>query len=150
MIYCVLCNSHCYAVCCKNQQKGEAVMIQLPPPHVFLDITCSGYDCVTLKRGCNHPELQDWQMIFMLQHFVQSLKLHHLPLPKKKFKNLYLDTLKLCTNTKCHLCWTCYCSICTKRIFKNVSISRWNPGSSKVKGKTPLGFKRGSISPIPF
>ena len=35
MIYCVLCNSHCCAACCKNQQKGEAVIIQRPPPHVF-------------------------------------------------------------------------------------------------------------------
>lgn len=89
MIYCVLCNSHCCAECCKNQQKGEAVIIQLPPPHVFLDITCSGYDRMTPKRGCSHPELQDWQMILMLQHFILSLKLHHLPLPGEKTQKIF-------------------------------------------------------------
>lgn len=66
-----------------------------------------------------------------------------------------MDILKLPTNVKCRSCWVRYCSVCTKYNFqvvfiynKNVGISRWNPGSFRMKGKTSLGCKRGSISPL--
>lgn len=146
MIYCVLCNSHGCAERCKNQQKGEAVIIQPPPPHVLLDITCSGYDHMTLKRSCSRPVLQGWQTILVLQHFILYLKLHHLLLPggvESLFG--YSEVLHK------YMYWTCYCSAWTKNIFRNVSISRWNPWSPEIfHGKTPLGFKRGSVSPFPF